>query len=71
MKTNDLAGADIAFECLRCAEGAGRQIYDDCPNLSLRDIADPHNSGVCASPALRKLREQSENVYENKGPCFS
>ena len=25
------AGADIAFECLRCAEGAGRTIYDDCP----------------------------------------
>jgi len=40
-----LAGADVAFERLRCAEGAG---WSDCaasPDVSLRDIADPTPQG--------------------------
>jgi hypothetical protein len=45
MKTKDRAGADMVFECLRCAEGARRTIRDGCPNLSLRDIADPTSQG--------------------------
>ena len=35
------AGADVALERLRCAEGAGRAGCPDSPTLSLRDIADP------------------------------
>jgi len=46
MKTKERAGADIAFECLRCAEGAGRSIHDDRSNLSLRDIADATSRGL-------------------------
>ena len=44
MKTKDSvkkswAGADVAFERLRCAEPAGRADCPACPDLSLRDIA--------------------------------
>jgi hypothetical protein len=66
------AGADVAFERLRCAEGAVRSDCAACPHLSLRDIADPTQQG--SAPARigvaenRFRREQSENVYENKGP---
>jgi len=42
------AGADVAFERLRCAEGAVWSDCAACPALSLRDIADPH-IGVCGS----------------------
>ena len=82
MKTKDwversMAGADVAFERLRCAEGAVRSNCAARPDLSLRDIADPH-SRACASREWRgwELKadcwemffgEQSENVYENKG----
>jgi len=59
-------GADIDFECLRCAEGAGRSGWAWWPWLSLRDIADPRHQG--SAPSVdRKLSDQSENVYENKG----
>ena len=47
MKTKDsvkksMAGADVAFERLRHAEGAVRSDCTARPDLSLRDIADPH-----------------------------
>jgi hypothetical protein len=82
MKTKDsvrksMAGADVAFERLRCAEGAVRSSCAARRDLSLRDIADPDGE-VCAIREWRgwdlkadrreKFRgEQSENVYENKG----
>ncbi len=40
------AGADIAFECLRCAEGAGRSGCLVSLDLSLRDIAEPRQRGL-------------------------
>ena len=57
------AGADIAFECLRCAAGAGRS-HCLCPVPS--GHRRPHKPG--SAPARTpKLGEQSQNVYENKG----
>jgi len=44
------AGADVAFECLRCAEGAGLSGCGVSPDLSLRDIADPRRQG--SAPAV-------------------
>jgi hypothetical protein len=38
-------GANVAFERLRCAEGAVRSDYAARPYLSLRDIADAHSGG--------------------------
>jgi len=60
MKTKDeversWAGADVALERLRCAEGAVRSDCAACPRLSLRDIADP---------TLRGLRQPRR--YENR-----
>ena len=51
MKTKDKvkksrAGADVALERLRCAEGAGRADCPACYNLSLREIADPTHRGL-------------------------
>jgi len=40
------AGADLAFECLRCAEGAGRSGCLVSLDLSLRDIAEPRQRGL-------------------------
>ena len=39
------AGADIALECLRCAEGPGLSGCGVSLDLSLRDIADPRHQG--------------------------
>ena len=60
MKTKDsvrksMAGADVAFERLRCAEGAVRSSCAARPDLSLRDIADP-DGGVCAIREWHGLR---------------
>ncbi len=70
------ACADVAFERLRCAEGAVRSNCADRHDLSLRDIADPTPRGlrhpgmawleVKADRGGKFLSEQSENVYENK-----
>jgi hypothetical protein len=46
MKTKDRAGADVAFERLRCAEGAVRLGCTRGSDLSLRDIADPTHRGL-------------------------
>ena len=51
MKTKDsvkksMAGADVVFERLRCAEGAVRSNCAARPGLSLRDIADPRHRGL-------------------------
>ena len=43
------AGPDIAFECLRCAEGAGPSGCAANPDLSLRDIADLRHQGSAPS----------------------
>jgi hypothetical protein len=59
------AGADVGFERLRCTEGAVRSDCIACPNLSLRDIADPLLRGL-RHPPTAELTEQSQNVYENK-----
>jgi len=40
------AGADVAFDRLRCAEGAGRSNCAARPDLSVRDIADPTHRGL-------------------------
>jgi len=40
------AGADVAFERLRCAEGAVQLGWTRRPDLSLRDIADPKLRGL-------------------------
>ena len=40
------AGADIALECLRCAEGAGRSTRALNVDLSPRDIRDPRHRGL-------------------------
>ncbi len=39
-------GPDVAFERLRCGEGAVRRDCPDRPDLSLRDIADPTHRGL-------------------------
>ena len=57
MKTKDKvkksrAGADVALERLRCAEGAGRAARSACPGMSLWDIADPTHRGL-RQPELR------------------
>jgi hypothetical protein len=57
-KLNWRAGADVVFERLRCAQGAGRSDGAACPVLSLRDIADPANPGSAPSRTLR-LRAES------------
>ena len=41
-----VAGADVAFERLRCAEGAVRSNCVTCADLSLRDIANPIRRGL-------------------------
>ena len=43
------AGADIAFECLRCGEGAGLSGCAVSLDLSLRDIADLRHQGSAPS----------------------
>ena len=43
------ACADIAFECLRCAEGAGLSGCGVSLDLSLRDISDPRPQGFAPS----------------------
>jgi len=40
------AGTDVAFERLRCAEGAVRSEWTAYPGLSLRDIRDPTDRGL-------------------------
>jgi hypothetical protein len=62
-------GTDVALERLRCAEGAGRSTFSACRDLSLRDIADPAFRGLRQprNCVLLFSREQSQNVYENKG----
>jgi hypothetical protein len=68
------AGADVAFERLRCAEGAVWSDCAACPGLSLRDIASPAHQGLRQPGSARfrtgVRREQSENVYENKGSLW-
>jgi hypothetical protein len=54
--------ADVAFERLRCAEGAVWSDCAACPGLPLRVIADPH-IGVCAS---RDRRGSEPEFEENK-----
>ena len=46
-------GADIVFECLRCAEGAGWLGRALSLDLSLRGIADPKHRGSAPSVDLR------------------
>ena len=41
-----LAGADVAFERLRCAEGAGLSTRAVSRDLSLGEIADPRHRGL-------------------------
>ena len=60
------AGADIAFECLRCAEGAVRAKCTARPDLSLRDIADPHTSGVCATHRIGNWRNKARMSMKTK-----
>ena len=62
------AGADIVLECLRCAGGAGPLGFAAGLDVSLRDIADPDIRGL-RHPSTREPAEQSQNVYENKGPA--
>jgi len=58
------AGADIAFECLRCAEGAGRSGCAVRLDLSLRDIADPRHHGSAPSVDSRIERTIRECLWK-------
>jgi hypothetical protein len=60
MKTKDSAkkswaGADVVFERLRCAEGAVRSNRATCPDLSLRDIADPKQRGSAPASTFNEF----------------
>ena len=61
------AGADIAFECLRRAEGAVRANCTARPDLYLRDIADPQTSGVCATHRIGNWRNKARMFMKTKG----
>jgi hypothetical protein len=63
-------GANVAFERRGCTEGAVRSDCTACPDLSLRDIADPRTSGSAPTYTARLtdiFNDRSGNVYENKG----
>ncbi len=52
--------ADIALECLRCAEGGGRSGSAVSFDLSLREIADPPRSGS-DGPAVAPPTKDAKN----------
>ena len=66
MKTKDevkksrRAGADVAFERLRCADGA---VKSDCTDMALREIADPIHRGL---PAYENERNKARMSMKTK-----
>jgi len=57
-----MAGADIAFECLRCAGGAGSVKLHPPARLVPSGDRRPHKSGVCASPAWGNKARMSKKT---------
>jgi len=55
------AGADIAFECLRCAEGAGRSNCTARPNCPFGTSQTPQIRGL-RQPKLALLKQVFEGT---------
>ena len=63
------AGADVALERLRCAEGAVRSDCTACPRLSLRDIADPTFRGLRQPRRYENRGNKARMSMKTKGGC--